>query len=258
MSLLKKSLASAGIGSVRANSVIHTDQAQPGGELNGVLHVQGGDASQNIDTIGMALMTQYKRDVDDQDVYVAHVLNETRLGEGFQVAPREKRELPFSLPVPLQTPLTRGRAEVWVQTALTIPKSVAPQDRVELRIEPTPGMARVLDALEQLGFTLHQVDCAQTHLYEHDAPFVQEFEFLPGGDYAGRLTELEVIMAPDADGVEVLIEADLRAGGLAEMLLGDFDMNERFARIRIDRATWSQGSAAVASEIGQVIDSRLG
>lgn len=257
MSFIKKSLASVGIGSATVDAVLNADRTCPGEAITGVVHIQAGDTAQTIDSISVALLTQYKRDVDDQDVYVAHVLDQADVGEAFEVAPQEKQELPFTLPVPLETPLTVGQTQVWVQTTLAIPRSVDPQGRAELHIEPTNGLAAALDGFEQLGFTLRQADCEQNRMLDRETPFVQQFEFVPGGEYAGRLTELEAIIALQPEGVEVWIEADLRTGGLAGMLLGEFDLNERFARAHIDLATLSQGSAAVACELGQVIDSRL-
>lgn len=257
MSLIKKSLASVGIGSARVDTVLHADRACPGEAITATVHVQAGDAAQTIDRVGVALMTQYKRDVDDQDVYVAHVLSQADVSEAFELAPGEKRELPVTLPVPLETPLTLGQTVTWVQTTLGIPRSVDPQARDELHIEPTKSLAAVLDGFTHLGFTLRTANCEQNRMLDRDTPFVQQFEFVPGGDYAGRLTELEATIALQAGGVEVWIETDLRAGGLPGMLMGEFDLNERFASAHIDLATLSQGSPAVACELGDLIDSRL-
>lgn len=257
MSFIKKSLASVGIGSARVDTVLDAGRARPGDTITGVINVQAGDAVQTIDSVGVALMTQYKRDVDDEDVYVAHALSQADVGDAFRVAPQETRELPVTLPVPLETPLTLDRTRVWVQTTLSIPRSVDPQSQYEMHIEPTENLGAVLEGFRQLGFTLDEADCEENRILDREAPFVQQFEFVPGGEYAGRLTELEAIIALQAEGVEVLIETDLRAGGLAGMLMGEFDWNERFAQTTIDLATLSQGSGAIASELGQVIDARL-
>lgn len=257
MSFVKKTLASVGIGAAKVDAILDTDRACPGDEITGTVHIRGGDVTQAIDYVGMALMTQYQQEVDDNAVYVNHALSEAKVREAFEVAPEETLELPFSLGVPWETPLTIGRTQVWVQTALAVSMALDPNDRDALRIDPTPGMATVLQALEQLGFTLHKADCEHNRRMGRGVPFIQEFEFIPGGAYAGRLAELEVIMAADPVGVQLWLEADLRSGGLAGMLLGEFDLNERFTQVHLDQEALDQGAAAVAGTLGQAIDSRI-
>lgn len=258
MSLIKKTLASVGIGAARVDAVLDTDRARPGEQVTGTIHVRGGETPQVIDHVGMALMTQYKHEVDDNEVYVNHVLTETQVRDGFEVGAGDTLELPFTLQIPLQTPVSLGRSQVWVQTALSVSKALDPKDRDVLLIEPDAGTATILQALEQLGFTLRKADCEENRHLGRGVPFIQEFEFMPGGAYAGRLSELEVVMAADTGGVQLWLETDLHTGGgLTGMLLGELDLNERFTQVRLDEAMLAQGTAAVAQRLGQVIDTRI-
>lgn len=257
MSFIKKALASVGIGAAQVDAVLDRDRACPGDEITGTIHIRGGDTAQTIDYIGMALMTQYKREVDEGEVYISHPLSQTKVREVFEVSAGETLELPFSLQVPWETPLALGRTQVWVQTSLAVSMALDPKDRDTLHIDPTEGMVTVLQALKQLGFTLRKADCEENRRMGRGVPFIQEFEFMPGGTYAGRLTELEVIMAADPSGVQLWLEVDLRTRGLVGMLLGEFDLNERLTQVHLDQATLNQGTAAVASRLGQVIDTRI-
>lgn len=258
MSFIKKTLASVGIGAARVDAELDVDRACPGDTITGVVHVRGGETARNIDYIGMALLTQYKQDVDDSDVHVACSLAETRVCEQFEATPGCVEALPFTLRVPWETPLSLDRTEVWLQTALSVPRALDPKDRDALRIDPTVGMATVLEALEQLGFTLRKAHCQQNRLGDRQVPFVQELKFMPGGTYTGRLTELVLIMSPGSDGVHVWLEADLRTGGLAGVLLAELDLDERFTQCYLDQATLDRGVSGVAAELGQAIDARIG
>lgn len=132
-----------------------------------------------------------------------------------------------------------------------------PSDRDALRVEPSSGMVAILEAFGQLGFTLYKADCEQNRRLGRRMPFVQELEFHPGGRYAGRMKELEVVLAPEPGGVRVWLEADWRASGLAGALLGEFDLNERFTQVRFSDSELERGAERVAAELAQAIDTRL-
>lgn len=257
MSFLKKALSSVGIGAARVDAVLNTDRARPGDTIGGTVHVRGGNIAQGIAYVGMALVSQYKHEVNNNQVYVSHSLGKTKVRDGFEVGPGETLDFPFTLQVPWETPLTLGSTKVWVQTSLSVSSAVDPTDKDGLRIDPTDGMATVLNAIASLGFSLRKADCEQNRRMGRKVPFIQEFEFMPGGNYARRLSELEVIMAADPGGVQVWIEADLRARGFAGLLLGDLDLNERFTQVYFDQSTLAQGPARVAAELGRAIDQRI-
>lgn len=256
MGVWKRTLASIGIGAARVDTNLDNDRSQPGGELTGSIHVQGGDTAQEIEHIELSLVTRFLQEVGDSEVYVNHALSRERVRDGFEVQPGEAFDLPFTLQVPWETPLTLGRTSVWVNTALSVSLAVDPNDRDALRVEPSAAMLAVLEALGQLGFTLHKADCEQNRRMGRQVPFVQEFEYRAGGRFAGRLHELEVILAPDTGGVRVWMEADLRTGGLTGALLGELDLNERFAQLYVDNAG-SRNTDRVAEELAQALDSRL-
>ncbi|MDN5849811.1 MAG: sporulation protein [Nitrococcus sp.] len=257
MSFLKRTLASVGIGAARVDTILDSERTHPGSELSGTIHIQGGDLAQEIEHIELSLVTRYLQEIGADEAHVNHPLSQTRLRERFEVQPGATLDLPFTLQVPWETPLTLGRTLVWVNTALSVSLAVDPSDRDALRVEPTPGMLAILEALGQLGFTLYKADCEQNRRLGRSVPFVQELEFRPGGRYAGRLKELEVVLAPEPGGVRVWMEADLRARGLAGALLGELDLNERFAQAYFNDSQLAHGTNAIAPELARIIDTRL-
>lgn len=258
MSFLKRTLASIGIGAAQVDTVLNTDRAHPGEEISGSIHIAGGDTAQEIEYIALSLMTRYLHEVGDSEAYINYALSETRVRDRFEVKPGETLELPFQLQVPWETPLSLGRTLVWVHTALSVSMAMDPSDRDVLQIEPTAGMRTIVEALSQLGFSLHKADVEQNRRMGRRVPFVQELEFRPGGRYAGRLTELEVVLAPEPGGVQVWLEADLRARGLAGALLGELDLNERFMQVYFNDNQLARGADSVATELARAIDSRVG
>ena len=256
MSFMKRALASIGIGSAQVDTVLASERISPGGTLTGTVYVRGGGNSQKIEHIYLSLMTRYLKSSGDHEHYVDHVLSEARVQEGFEIAAGETRELPFALPVPWETPLSVGKSTVWVKTGLSVSMALDPSDRDALRVEPTSGMQTVLEALERLGFYLHKADTEGNRRSSRRVPFVQELEFRPGGRYAGRMKELEIILEPSPDGLEVLLEVDLRARGLMGALMEELDLNERFAHVRFVNAELQQPDA-VSSKLVQALEARL-
>lgn len=94
-----------------------------------------------------------------------------------------------------------------------------------------PAQHVLLDAVERLGFRLHRADCEAGHLRgtRQSLPFYQEIEFLGSPRYP-ELRQLEVSFVADARGMDVVLEADKRAG----LLAGGGD---RFNLLRADYAS---------------------
>jgi sporulation-control protein len=256
MSFMKRALASIGIGSAQVDTVLASERIRPGDTLTGTVYVRGGGNPQKIEHIYLSLMTRYLKSSGDHEHYVDHVLSEARVQEGFEIAAGETRELSFSLSVPWETPLSVGKSTVWVKTGLSVSMALDPSDRDALRVEPTAGMQTVLEALERLSFYLYKADTEGNRRSRRRVPFVQELEFRPGGRYAGRMKELEIILEPSPDGLEVLLEVDLRARGLMGALMEEFDLNERFTHVRFSNAELEQPDT-VSSKLVQALEARL-
>ncbi len=256
MSFIKRALASVGIGAAQVDTVLERDRVQPGETLGGTVYVRGGNQAQRIEHIYISLMTRYLKKSGDNEHHVDYVLSETRVQESFEMGAGQNRELPFSLPVPWETPLSVGRSSVWVKTGLSVSMALDPSDHDTLRVEPTAGMQAVLGAVERLGFYLYKADTEANKRMRRRAPFVQELEFRPNGRYAKRLQELELILEPAPDGLLVLLEADLRARGLMGMLMEEFDFNERFAQVRFSNAELKEPST-VEARLVQALEARL-
>ncbi|MFH7024855.1 MAG: sporulation protein [Heteroscytonema crispum UTEX LB 1556] len=228
--MFKKLLASVGIGAAKVDTRLFKDTVIPGEVLEGEVYINGGDVAQDIDDIYLKLATEYKREVDDSTVYEECVMVNYRLLEQFTIQAKEEVVVPFSLELPYEIPLTIGRIPVYIRTGLDIKTAINPRDRDALEVRPHPLMQRVLQAVENLGFHLHKVDCEYTHHFGGVYPFVQEFEFRPTGNYRSQLDELEVIFRLQPNELEVLLEIDKRARGFKGWLQEAFDVDERYVR----------------------------
>jgi len=71
----------------------------------------------------------------------------------------------------------------------------------------------VLVAMNQLGFSLNEVECEKSR--DLGGSFVQEFEFNAiGGEFKRRVDEVEMLMVNHDDHLALLVEVDRKARGL--------------------------------------------
>jgi sporulation-control protein len=238
MSFFKKTLASFGIGSAKVDSVLQQEVLIPGQNVDIKIHVYGGSSEQEIDNIDLKLFCRYVREVpvdnEDNDEYeggqtekqnVKYELASWQLPYAFTIEPGEDRTFDVNLPIPWNTPVTIGDANVWLETGLDISMAIDPTDKDTLTVRPDPLMDGIFTALEEQGLRIRQVECEEADGFA--LPFVQEFEFVPTtGPYHGRWRELEIVAYRDEGELQLWFEVDRQKKGIGGMLAGLIGGNE--------------------------------
>lgn len=257
MSMFKKLLASVGIGGAQVDARLAQDSLIPGEMVSGEVHLTGGDVAQEIDEIYMYLVTHYERKVNDKTVKEECTLVKYRLTERVTLQPKESKVVPFAFPLPYETPLTMGRQPVYLRTGLDIKNAIDPGDSDFLEVLPHPLMAKVLDAIQLIGFKLYKVDCEYNRHLGRAYPFIQEFEFRPTGPYRSRTEEMEVVFALHDGELEVFLELDKRARGFMGALSEAFNLDERYVRFRLYEADLHKPTGAIADSIEELIRQQI-
>jgi sporulation-control protein len=236
MSFFNKMFASVGIGSATVDTKLEKDAYMPGDEVSGEIVVTGGNVDQDISDIYLSLNTYYLKESNDRKHNVTASIERYRLTEPFTIAKNDRKEIPFSIKLPEDTPLSIGRTNVWVTTGLDIKNAIDPSDKDYLKIIPSPLVTSVFQSMEDLGFRLREAECEEApHRLRRRFPFVQEFEFVPiSGPFRGRLDELEIIFYPSSQkSMDLLLQVDRRARGLGGLLAEALEMDETNVRITV-------------------------
>lgn len=238
MSFVNRMLASVGIGSAVVDTKLEGNTFQAGGNIQGVVDIQGGKVEQKIDEIYIYLMTEYLREVDDNTVTETHVLGKYQVAEAFTIAAEESKKIPFSIPLPYDVPLSMGKTPIWLKTALDIKQAVDPTDEDYITVVPHDLVDRIFTSVEELGFRLRKSKCLHVKRHmQRNHPFVQEFEFVPSsGPFHGDLDEIELILYPDQNHVQLMIEVDKRGKGFFGFLEDALDIDEQKSMMNISRA----------------------
>ena len=238
MSFFKKILSSVGIGSAKVDTIIDNAQAAPGELVQGHVLVQGGKLAQEINHISVDVCCHYFSEEtyietdEDGDEFertrrVRHnaTLNSYKISDAFTTTAGESSRFDFTIELPFCTPLSFGDAHVWLRTNLDIAGAIDKSDKDTIEVLPTAHQQKLMNAMNELGFVLAEVECEEGR--QLGQRFVQEFEFKPQhGAFRGRVDEVEMLMVSHPEQLEILIEVDRRARGLGGFFTEIFDRDE--------------------------------
>lgn len=251
--MLGRLLASIGIGSAKIDTILEKTRFEPGEQIRGTVNIQGGSTEQRIDAIQLSVMTEYIRESNDQKHKQHAELGRFHISNPFTVEAGEQRSVPFSFQLPYRTPLTIGRAPVWVKTELDIRGAIDPNDNDRIEVVPTHAIHTILEALNVLGFSFRKAECEYASRLGGGQPFVQEFEFIPTSHFRGQLDELEVMFYPSANKLDIILQIDRKARGLGSLFAEALDWDESFVRCSFTREQLSAGPNAVAQSLAAII-----
>ncbi|MDQ0214424.1 sporulation-control protein [Oikeobacillus pervagus] len=236
MSFFNKVLASVGIGSAKVDTKLEKSSFIAGEYMNGVVEINGGQIEQKIDAIYITILTTYIRESNDKKYTDHAAIQKVQISDPFTIQANEIKTIPFSLQLPLDTPITYGRSRVWLATGLDIKNAVDPHDKDFIEVRPNSLTSAILEEIQKLGFRLREVECEQaSNRIRRRYPFIQEFEFVPtSGPFRGKLDELEVMFLEQSEqSTEILLQVDRRARGIGSFLAEALEMDESFVRLSV-------------------------
>lgn len=255
--VFKKMLASLGAGAAEVETVLHESNVQPGGVVQGEVNLKGGSVEQDIEEVRVELVARVEVESGDSEFQTDVPFYGKPLTGKFELDDDDRHRIPFSLEVPVETPITtvfgqylRGMA-VGVRTVVAIESGVDQTDLDPITVHALPAQQAFLDAFGQLGFRFMRADLEQGRLrgVPQTLPFYQEIEFAPSPQYAGAMKQVEVTFIAGPQALEVILEVDKRGGVFTE----GRDTYERFS---VDYATvaqtdWAEQLQGWLGEVGR-------
>lgn len=218
--MLKKILASVGIGKARVDTILLDDQLRAGDTFAIEVVITGGDVEQELNGLEFAIMAQAKAEKslgDDEVKYNKSVILQSWKPMLKQVIqPGETVIRRFNLNLHSEAPATQlfGQpiAKVWLQTGLDIKNGVDGSDKDPLVIVPSATQLAVLELIENSGFRLYKTDIEAGYIrakqFSSHLPCYQEYEFKPASHSFFGARELEVTFVDNGESTGVLIEID--------------------------------------------------
>ena len=229
--VFKKMMRAFGAGGPTVDTVLANPNTRPGLTLDGQVQIVGGDHEVTIEHVALGLVTG----VEEAGFVEFHRIP---VAGTFRLAAGERRSLPFSFPMPWETPVTdfygqrlRGMT-MGLRTELAVAKAVDKGDLDEVAVHPLPAQEKILAAFAALGFRFARADLEHGAIrgVRQTLPFYQEIEFYPAPQFAGSINEVEVTFVADPEGVDVILEFDKRGGFMTEG-------HDSYGRFRVSHAS---------------------
>ncbi|WP_405012461.1 sporulation protein [Kitasatospora sp. NBC_01539] len=216
--VFKRLLGALGVGGPTVDTVLSTPTVRPGGSVFGQVNLVGGEREAEINGITLSLIARVEVEYEDHEGHTDRTFASAVVSGPLRLAAGEHRAVPFSFPVPFETPATAIGGQhlsgmvLGVRTEVDIAGQLDKGDVDPLAVEALPVQQRVLDGLLALGFRFSRADLEAGHIRgtRQTLPFYQEIEFKAAPQYAHRCNEIEVTFIADAYGVEVVLEFDKR------------------------------------------------
>lgn len=220
--MFKKLLASVGIGGAKVDTILTSELLCPGDIFSANIVVIGGDTEQTISGLDLALMTRVKVERDDTEMVVNQRLAQWRIADSFVICEGETKTIPFSAQLPHETPISANGArnnqtKVWITTGLNIDMALDASDKDPLNIIATSIQNKVLQAMDNCGYSLVKADVEEGQLrgngFVSSIGCYQELEFRPNKFALFGLSEVEISFVSGPQVTHALFELDRNFGG---------------------------------------------
>ncbi|MFF7343072.1 sporulation protein [Streptomyces antimycoticus] len=215
--VFKRVLGSLGVGGPVVDTVLDREPVRPGGVVRGQVRLRGGGRACDIEHLTLELVARVEAGHGGEERVGGVVFDRLRLSGGFRLDTREHRDVPFTLHIPWETPLTELSGQplgvaLGIRIELASAGAKDHGDPDELIVRPLPVQEAVLRTLGRLGFGLIAADLRLGHGpgTGQTLPFHQEIELTPAPRYIHDMNELALTLLTGPDGMEVVLEADKR------------------------------------------------
>lgn len=233
MSILKKTMANVfGIGGTKVDTVVSDKSIYPGGRIEGIVNIYGGQINQDIKNVIIDVKTNYEKEYDNKTTTVETIVQRFLLNVDRVIYSEEIISLPFSFILDYNCPITKGKSKVWLSTRLDIDNAIDSMDTDLLTIKPSKEMDNVLDCIKDMGFKLKSTKNIFDNHRLSKYKYVQEFEFMPMSiPFKGKLDELEVVVLASNNGLSIILEVDRKVRSLSSFISEKLSLDESLVKI---------------------------
>jgi sporulation-control protein len=212
MGIARRSRGTGGTG-LSVQTTLPNPSTRPGLVLTGEIQIVGDYQDAPVDHLVLGLFTEVE--VEAEDGWLVEFYR-VAVSEAFPVPAGSRRSVPFSFPLPWETPITHVRGSqlggmaMGLRVELELARKVDPQDLVGVAVYPLPVQQLILDAFVRAGFRLRQVRVQGGRIprVAQILPFFQDFGFWAAAQYADRITEVGVMFVMDPAGADVILAID--------------------------------------------------
>ena len=215
--MFKKMMQAFGVGAPSVDTVLHGAASSPGEQLSGEVRLSGGSTEADVEKIELSLVAEVETGDDEKR---GMELRRVTVAESSRLEAEQQRTIPFTVPLPWETPITEVHGEqlrgmrLGLRTEVAIARAVDSSDLDPVRVEPLESQQRVVDAMLSLGARVSRTDVEHGRIrgLDQEFPCYQEIEFFAPPRFEGRIKEIELTFVAGPDDLDVVLEAGKRGG----------------------------------------------
>lgn len=204
--MLKRLMASLGVGSAKVNLVLDKNEYRIGEALKGRIVIEGGSVDQAINVLDVDVAMKFSIKGKEFNKVVETI----NVARNFHIKAKDSQEVPFEHCLPFNYPISKGSVSYYLVTKMDIAKAVDTGDTDEFVVLPGKEMALVMDALSALGFK-EKIGTGRIGQYG------QEFIYYPTALFADELKEVEVKFYFDEQDIKLFLELRMATGQMIPM-----------------------------------------
>ena len=253
MGLIKIAMASTlGIGGTKVDAIINTTYTYPGGIVEGVIQILGGDVEQDISGVMLEINTTYDKGTGVKSDTIVESIQKITIPINRTIHEHENVEVPFSFILSTNCPVTTNRSPIWIASQLEIDRAIDSKDKDYITVQNTDEMNNVITAIENLGFRAREINNIASKSKIAYYNFLQRFQFVTvDGVFRGEIDELEVVFFKDNYGLTIYLYINRGARqGVLDKAFGD----EEDTQIKIE---FTQAELEDCDTISQIIEDMI-
>ncbi|WP_164491819.1 sporulation protein [Staphylospora marina] len=223
--MLKRFLASLGIGAAKIDLILDKHHIVMGEEVTGKIILKGGEVEQKVDGLNVHLRLSSKYKKGDHTLPVNETVATVPVfRESFIVSPGESKEFPFSFTCPKYLPVSSLNTRYYFQTELDIQQGLDAKDIDAVAVIPSGLLFNLLEGFKLLGMT----HLGEGYTGQRDGGW-QIIQFHATREFRGEYDEIVFMYQPrhTEHRISGYFELDKQTRGLLGMIADELDLDER-------------------------------
>lgn len=163
---------------VKTQTILTDESYYPGELMKGSVRIESKKNRQRVDSLYLKIFTQFEKKINGKKLLVTYPISKNKLIQTIYVEPGVEQVIPFTIQLPLLTPLSVGNSKIWLQTELDFANRKDPSYQNELMVTPSSLYQSFFILCNEMGFRLKNSYCIHNETAQMIAqPYVQIFVF---------------------------------------------------------------------------------
>ncbi len=255
-------LSSVVLRNAKVNLILNSNDLTPGSKISATLYIEGVNSEQYIENIFIDVITKHSQIKSDTQhitsnisTKVKHIIQKITIPINQTIKVNQGIEKSIEFILDSETPMTISKSEVWIEVSID---NIIFKKKYDVNVKPHPFSSKILDSIEEIGFSLDKVYNDYFYGVKEGVPFAQWFVYTPSEEIREKFEQIRIAYLIEYEGVIVLIELDNMAKGIkgAVKTLLNVDSEEERTNIYFTKEEINMGTQYIKDKLIESISSQ--